>query len=77
MLMPDTVMVAMLPALSVAVPVTCWLFPSVDNVWSGVQVDIPDVASEQTKWTVTLVSYHPFEFAEVVGAPLIVGGVAS
>ena len=32
MLMPDTVMFAELPALSVAVPVTCWPLPSVDTV---------------------------------------------
>src|SRR5262245_8573137 len=77
MLMPDTVALALLPALSTAVPVTDWLAPSVLSVWSAVTLAMPEVASLAVKCTVTALLYQPAALGDVVAAPLIVGGVAS
>src|SRR5207249_54953 len=78
MLIPETVALALLPALSVAVPVTLWLAPSALSVTSGGQLAIPESASAQVKCTVTEPpSYQPAALGEVVAAPLIVGAVLS
>ena len=49
------------------------------SVWSGGQAPagMPEPASVQVKWTTTLPLYQPFAFGAVVGAAVIVGGVAS
>ena len=63
MFISETVAVVVLPALSVAVPVTLCPVPSVVSIVSPRQVAIPDVASSQVKSTVTSVLFHPFVFA--------------
>ena len=57
--------VAVLPALSVAVPVTGWSLPSVVTVWGAVQLAIPDRSawSSQVKVTVTSALFQPLPFA--------------
>src|SRR5581483_3046538 len=59
MLMPETATVAVLPAASVAVPLTDWLPPSPDSVWSAGQSDKPEPPSVQVKWKVTGAPYQP------------------
>src|SRR4051812_11118254 len=51
MLIVSTVALAVLPALSVAVPVTCWLAPSVVTVVEPGQDWMPAPPSEQVKLT--------------------------
>ena len=68
---------AVLPAISVAVPVTDWSVPSVLITVSGVIVSIPDSSSVAVKFTVTSVLYHPLALGWVVAAPVITGGVLS
>src|SRR5947207_11895297 len=58
-LMTGDATVAMLPALSTAVPVTDWL-PCALSVTGGEQEATPDSASEQLKVTVTGCLYQPF-----------------
>src|SRR5437763_5981065 len=84
MLMPVTVTPALLPALSMAVPVTLWLAPLPVSVTSGWQPAMPDpgvpaamAGSLQVKCTVTGPLYQPPAFGAVVGAPVIVGAVLS
>jgi hypothetical protein len=77
MLRPDTVVDAVFPALSVAVPGTDCPAPSDVNVLVGVQLAMPEPVSPQVKFTATFVLFHPFEFGAGVAAPLIVGGVLS
>src|SRR3954469_14466484 len=71
-LIPLTVVVVWLPALSTAVPVT-ELAPWAETVVSGWQVAMPLTASEQAKCTVTGVLYHPLAFGSLVALPVIVG----
>jgi hypothetical protein len=72
-----TVVLARSPALSTAVPVTSWSAASPVTVWSGVQLAIPDVASVQSKWTVTSWLYQPTAFGGVVAEPVIRGATVS
>jgi hypothetical protein len=76
MLMPPTVVEAVLPAASVAVPVTDWLAPSPVSV-TGAVTDTPGRLSAAVKLTTTSVLFHPFVFAAGVREPAIVGGVVS
>src|SRR5438045_358702 len=69
--------VALLPALSTAVPGTGWLAPAVATVVGAVQVAMPERASAQVKVTVTSVLFQPAPFAGGVCAWLIVGDVLS
>src|SRR6476620_10830607 len=75
-LMPPTVVVPLLPALSTAVPVTVFV-PWVDTVVSGWQEAIPLTESWQSKVTVTGVRYQPAPLGLVVARPVIVGAVLS
>ena len=67
---------AVFPALSVAVPRTSWLAPSVLTVTGAEQEAMPDVLSEQVNVTTTLVLFQPkasaagFANAEIVGGTL-------
>src|SRR4051794_21064534 len=72
MLIPLTVVLALLPARSMAVPLTDWLAPSLLKVTSPVTLARPDpgLASVASKWTVTGPLYQPSALAAVVGAPL-------
>ena len=56
--------VALLPALSTAVPVAAWFAPSLEIVKGAVQLAIPDTPSAQVKVTVTFVLFQPFAFAD-------------
>src|SRR5450830_314937 len=87
MLMPPTVVVLVLSALSVAVPLTDWLAPSIDSVvWSdagevpsATQLLMPEApvpVSVQVNVTVTSELFQPAPFAGV-REPMIVGLVAS
>jgi hypothetical protein len=53
-MLTDAGSVAVLPALSVAVPTTIWSSPSVDTTRPGLQDSMPDTAS--LHWNVTLTS---------------------
>src|SRR5438445_3896276 len=76
MLIPETVVLVLLPALSVAVPLDDWPLPSA-SVASAAQLWIPESVSAQLKCTVTSLLYQPAALGEVVAAPLIVGAVLS
>lgn len=89
MLMPLNVVEALLPARSVATPVSDCLAPSLASVFGAGQEAIPDSASEQVNATVTGDRYQVMPEAVWVGgcvaaavaygstAALIVGGVVS
>src|SRR5687767_8035813 len=66
---------AVLPALSVAVPMTTWSSPSVVTVLGPVQLAMPDrVAwSSHSKVTVTLVLFQPSKLATGSRLCVIVG----
>jgi len=76
-LTPLTVAVLLLSALSVAVPVTDWPLPLLENVVGPEQLLIPDSASEQLNDAVTSVLFQPFAFAAGEREPLIKGGILS
>src|SRR5438093_7849785 len=76
MLIPETVALALLPALSVAVPLADWPLPSA-SVASAAQLWTPESASAQLKCTVTWLLSQPAAVGEVVAAPLIVGAGVS
>src|SRR6185437_3651092 len=76
MLIPLTVVLALLPAASVAVPVMLWLLPSPRVTGAG-QTSTPERVSAQVKVTVTLPLYQPPALAVRFRAALIVGGVLS
>jgi hypothetical protein len=69
--------VAVFPALSVAVPTTTWLAPSVATVAGPEQDATPLVLSEQAKVTVTLELFHPAALAAGAATAMIVGGTLS
>src|SRR3954452_5633962 len=69
--------VAVLPALSVTVPVTAWALPSVVTVCGPVQLATPDTASEQVNVTVTLLLFQPSAFATGFWVWPMVGDVLS
>lgn len=77
MLMSLTVALAVLPARSVALPVTDWPVPSVLTVASPVQVAMPETESEQEKLTETSVLFQPFALGAGVREPLMYGAVLS
>src|SRR5690348_14282497 len=65
-----------LPALSVAVPVGCWLVPSPTVVLAETEAT-PEVASVADQATVTALSYQPAPLGPAVGAPLTTGAKVS
>src|SRR4051812_17635865 len=73
MLMPFTMALALLPAWSVAVPLTLWFAPLLDSVTSLGQVSMPERVSVRVTITVPWPLSQPFALGLVVGAPLIVG----
>src|SRR5712691_2737017 len=77
MLMPLTVALALLPATSVAVPLTDWPAPSMRTAAGSGQLATPDRLSLQVKLTVTSVLFQPFAFGAGLRAAVIVGGVLS
>src|SRR6478735_11967674 len=72
-LIPLTVDVALLPALSTAVPSTLWLAPSADTDASGWQLAMPLTASPQVKCTATAALYQPLALGLDVAFPVMVG----
>ena len=72
-----TVAVAVLPALSVAVPDTICSWPSVLTRREGGQDAMPDPASLHVKPTCTSERFHPALLAAGEAAAVIVGGVVS
>src|SRR5438094_2864368 len=68
MLIPATVVLALLPALSVAVPLDDWALPSA-RVASAAQLWIAAGVSAQLKCTVTTLLYQQAAVGEVVAAP--------
>src|SRR5437764_11367686 len=77
MLIPETATDAVLPALSVAVPLAV-LAPFADRTTGSGQVATPDRASEQVKVTVTGPTYQPLlPLTPLVTAPAMVGLVLS
>ena len=69
---------ALLPTLSVAVPVTTWLAPSAETVTGAGHVAIPDPpGSAQVNVTLTGVLFQPLAFGALSTVALIVGGVVS
>src|SRR5262245_61605979 len=77
MLMPETVVPALLPATSVAVPLTDWPAPSPLSVVGPETPARPERASLALKLTVTGPLFQPKPLAAGARAPLIDGGVAS
>src|SRR3954453_9632942 len=75
-LIPPTVVVPLLPALSTAVPVAL-LAPWAASVASGWQLAMPLTASLQSNATVTTLPYQPAAFALLVALPVMVGAVLS
>ena len=68
---------AVLPAWSIAIPVTFWAAPSVVTVRGVGQLAIPEITSEHEKVTVTGVSFQPLLFAGDDATELIVCAVVS
>src|SRR5580765_2020507 len=68
---------AVLPAVSVAAPVTTWFAPSLDTVCGGAQNATPERSSPHSKLTWTSVLFQPLAFAAGLGSARIVGGVLS
>jgi hypothetical protein len=77
MLIPLTVVLAVLPALSVAAPLADCPAPSVEMVCGAAHDAMPEVASLHVNATVTSCLYQPFAFGADVADPLMVGAVAS
>ena len=77
MLIPPTVAVSLLPALSTAVPVADWPAPSLLSVSSDAQEATPERLSSQLYETVTGPLFQPNALASGDADPLIVGFVAS
>ena len=77
MLIPATVVLALLPALSVAVPVADWAAPAALRVIGLVQLAIPERTSEQRKLAVTSLLFQPLALAAGLRLPLIAGPVLS
>src|SRR5438552_3852520 len=63
MLMPDTTVEALLPARSVAEPLTAWAAPSALSVTGAVTVAMPDRLSLAVKLTTTSVLFQPSALA--------------
>src|SRR5438105_2206239 len=77
MLMLLTVKVAVLPARSLAVPVTLWLAPSLLRGTGAVQVSMRERASPHRKVAVTFVLFQPLPLGAGAALPVMVGGVVS
>src|SRR5437773_11977673 len=77
MLIPETVVLVLLPALSVAVPVADWAAPAALRVIGLVQLAIPERTSEQRKLAVTSLLFQPLALAAGLRLPLIAGPVLS
>src|SRR3712207_2237656 len=80
MLMPDTVLLPILPATSAAVRVTDWAVPLFESVMfsSSGQTATPDRASEQVNLTPTGLTYQPLlPTVPLVMDPLMLGAVLS
>src|SRR5207253_2980946 len=77
MLIPETVVLALVPALSVAVPVADWAAPAALRVIGLVQLAIPERTSEQRKLAVTSLLFQPLALAAGLRLPLIAGPVLS
>src|SRR4051812_3925543 len=77
MLMPSTVADALLPATSLALPVTFWPAPSFLRVDVGEQSARPESASLQANDTTTSLLFQPKLFAAGVREPSIVGATRS
>ncbi len=77
MLIPVTVVDALLPALSTTVPVTDWPAPSFARVTGPVHDATPDALSAQLKETVTSALFQPLAFAAGAREPTIVGAMVS
>src|SRR4051812_25921335 len=75
-LIPLTVVVPVLPALSTTVPVAVFA-PWAASVAAGWQLAIPLTPSLQSNCTVTALLYQPAAFGLVVALPVIVGAVLS
>ena len=73
MFIPVNVAVAMLPALSTAIPPTLWRSPSRARVESPSQVTILEAMSEQVKVTATSVLFHPLALGDGDTRPTILG----
>src|SRR5262245_4192609 len=65
MLMPVCVLDALLPALSVHVPIALWLTPSLLMFWLTLVLAAPEVASPHVQFTVTALLFQPLAFAAV------------
>src|SRR5215212_3192079 len=77
MLIPLTVVLAVLPARSLTVPLAA-LAPLADRITGSGQATTPDSASEQVKLTVTGPLYQPLAvIVPLVTAPVMVGAVLS
>src|SRR2546423_1579372 len=78
MLTFPSVLLAVLPALSVHVAVACWAVPSAVMVFVTVGETGPDRLSVQFQVSVTSVVFHPLPFlAGLCPTNVIVGGVES
>src|SRR5438552_12477377 len=76
--MPPTDAVAALSALSSAVPVAVWFFPSVPSTIVLAQLLMPESASVQAKRIDTGELFQPFGLAAGAGVPAVIdGGVLS
>jgi hypothetical protein len=76
MLMPPTLVLAVLPAASTADPWTLWSAPS-PRCAGPLTVSIPESVSLPVNETVTSPRYQPNAFAARSGAPVMVGAVLS
>ena len=71
------VALALLPALSVALPVTNWPPPWLVSIVGPLQLATPEVASEQVKLTVTGVLFQPLPLERGTRPEVIDGSVLS
>src|SRR5271168_3163224 len=72
-----TLAVAVLPALSVAVPLMVWFAASVETTMGAGQTAMPEPESEHVKVTVTLELFQPLALGAGAATAVIVGGVLS
>src|SRR5438309_11694137 len=77
MLIPETVVLVLLPALSVAVPVADWAAPAALRVIGLVQLAIPERTSEQRKLAVTSLLFQPLALARSEERRVVAGSVLS
>src|SRR5688500_10947253 len=77
MLMLSTLALAVLPALSTALPSTDWFPPSLTTSTGAEQLAMPDSASEHSKDTLTSVLFQPKPLPSGWRLPLIDGAMPS